>query len=173
MKLLAAATLVACASAAVPWQQRILQNPLKNAEVFSKEGSSSEAAPWTKPLSMLADGMKSMSAEAKAAWEEVSLLFPDQMSKASFFSSPKPSKRRPDSHWDYIVHGEELQNLHTTDKNGNRERVIDGHLDTYKLRAKKVDPSKLGVDSVKQYSGYLDDEENDKHLFYCESNPNQ
>jgi cathepsin A (carboxypeptidase C) len=122
---------------------------------------------------MLADGMKSMSAEAKAAWEEVSLLFPDQMSKASFFSSPKPSKRRPDSHWDYIVHGEELQNLHTTDKNGNRERVIDGHLDTYKLRAKKVDPSKLGVDSVKQYSGYLDDEENDKHLFYCESNPNE
>jgi len=31
---------------------------------------------------------------------------------------------------------------------------------------KKVDPSKLGVDTVKQYSGYLDDEKNDKHLFY-------
>jgi cathepsin A (carboxypeptidase C) len=26
----------------------------------------------------------------------------------------------------------------------------------------------LGVDKVKQYSGYLDDEEEDKHLFYCE-----
>jgi hypothetical protein len=33
---------------------------------------------------------------------------------------------------------------------------------------KAVDPSKLGVDpGVKQYSGYLDDNENDKHLFYC------
>ena len=25
-----------------------------------------------------------------------------------------------------------------------------------------------GVDKVKQYSGYLDDDEEDKHLFYCE-----
>ena len=46
---------------------------------------------------------------------------------------------------------------------------IDGKLETYNLRAKKVDPSKLGVDTVKQFSGYLDDEENDKHLFYCKS----
>jgi cathepsin A (carboxypeptidase C) len=40
-------------------------------------------------------------------------------------------------------------------------------LEQYNLRGKKVDPSKLGVDTVKQYSGYLDDEANDKHLFYC------
>ena len=31
-----------------------------------------------------------------------------------------------------------------------------------------MDPSSLGVDpDVKQMSGYLDDNENDKHLFYC------
>lgn len=47
------------------------------------------------------------------------------------------------------------------------ERAIDGKLEAYNLRAKRVDPSKLGVDTVKQYSGYLDDEKNDKHLFYC------
>jgi cathepsin A (carboxypeptidase C) len=51
--------------------------------------------------------------------------------------------------------------------NGEKERAIDGKLENYNLRAKKVDPSKLGVDTVKQYSGYLDDEKNDKHLFYC------
>lgn len=51
--------------------------------------------------------------------------------------------------------------------NGEKERAIDGKLEQYNLRAKKVDPSKLGVDTVKQYSGYLDDEANDKHLFYC------
>jgi cathepsin A (carboxypeptidase C) len=51
--------------------------------------------------------------------------------------------------------------------NGQKERAIDGKLEQYNLRTKKVDPSKLGVDTVKQYSGYLDDEKNDKHLFYC------
>ncbi|CAR25290.1 carboxypeptidase C [Lachancea thermotolerans CBS 6340] len=37
--------------------------------------------------------------------------------------------------------------------------------DTYSMRVKRVDPSKLGVDSVKQYSGYLDYEDS-KHFFY-------
>jgi cathepsin A (carboxypeptidase C) len=53
--------------------------------------------------------------------------------------------------------------------NGEKERAIDGKLEAYNLRTKKVDPSKLGVDTVKQYSGYLDDEQNDKHLFYCKT----
>ncbi|QLG71960.1 hypothetical protein HG535_0C03120 [Zygotorulaspora mrakii] len=37
--------------------------------------------------------------------------------------------------------------------------------DSYSLRIKKVDPSKLGLDTVKQWSGYLDYEES-KHFFY-------
>jgi len=53
--------------------------------------------------------------------------------------------------------------------NGEKERAIDGKLEAYNLRTKNVDPSKLGVDTVKQYSGYLDDEQNDKHLFYCKT----
>ncbi|OAQ57785.1 serine carboxypeptidase [Pochonia chlamydosporia 170] len=33
-------------------------------------------------------------------------------------------------------------------------------------KAKTADPSSLGVDNVKQFSGYLDDKAQDKHLFY-------
>ena len=45
--------------------------------------------------------------------------------------------------------------------------TIDGKLESYDLRVKAVDPSSLKVDpDVKQYAGYLDDNENDKHLFY-------
>jgi cathepsin A (carboxypeptidase C) len=64
-----------------------------------------------------------------------------------------------------------VQSVWVTGAGGTKEREIDGKLEAYDLRVKKVDPSVLGVDpDVKQYSGYLDDNENDKHLFYCESN---
>lgn len=83
-------------------------------------------------------------------------------------SSSKPINRRPDSYWDHVVRGADVQGVWVTGKNGQKERDIDGKLETYDLRAKKVDPSLLGIDpDVKQYSGYLDDNENDKHLFYC------
>ncbi|KAK6542396.1 hypothetical protein TWF694_006351 [Orbilia ellipsospora] len=37
----------------------------------------------------------------------------------------------------------------------------------YSMRGRVVDPSSTGVDpGVKQYSGYLDDDKNDKHLFF-------
>lgn len=37
--------------------------------------------------------------------------------------------------------------------------------DSSKIR--KFDVSSLGVDNVTQFTGYLDDEQQDKHLFYC------
>ena len=84
-------------------------------------------------------------------------------------SLPKKHNRRPDSHWDHVVRGEEVQSIWVTGTDGTKEREIDGKLEAYDLRVKKVDPSSLGVDpNVKQYSGYLDDNDNDKHLFYCE-----
>jgi cathepsin A (carboxypeptidase C) len=112
--------------------------------------------------------LKSLTSEAQAAWDEVALHFPEAMDKASFFSSPKPNNRKPDSAWDYVVKGADIQSVWVENADGEKERELDGKLEMYNLRAKKVDPSKLGVDTVKQYSGYLDDEENDKHLFYCE-----
>jgi hypothetical protein len=80
----------------------------------------------------------------------------------------KPPNGKPDRSWDYIVHGADVQNLQTQDEGGKFRRKIGGKLDNFSLRARKVNPSQLGVDTVKQYSGYLDDNEHDKHLFYCE-----
>ena len=108
-----------------------------------------------------------MPAEAKGLWQELSLLVPGFMEKAqNMVSRPKAHKRKPDSAWDHIVKGADIQNI-WVETDGVKHRKVDGSLEAYNLRAKKVDPSSLGVDKVKQYSGYLDDEANDKHLFYC------
>lgn len=94
------------------------------------------------------------------------MMFPDSFKNLALFSSPKEHVRKPDSSWDYVLKGSDVQKSWLKNKNGEMEREVDGKLEPYNLRTKKVDPSKLGVDKVKQYSGYLDDEENDKHLFY-------
>ena len=72
---------------------------------------------------------------------------------------------RPDNFWDHVVKGADVQRAAGA---GSHEKRLDGELAQYQLRVRKNDPSKLGIDSVKQYSGYLDDEANDKHLFYCQ-----
>jgi hypothetical protein len=107
------------------------------------------------------------SRETKALWNDLQLSLPDSFDQSSWFSKPKPHSRKPNSAWDYVVDGTAVQAMRTRDASGQARRVIDGALEQYSLRGKKVDPSKLGVDTVKQYSGYLDDEANDKHLFYC------
>ena len=172
MKLIASTVLLGVASAVVPPQQHVLQNPLtkpffKNAADTAKPVVES----WAQSLSHLTESMKEMTSEARAIWDDVATMFPEAMDQATFFSSPKPNTRKPDSTWDHVVKGADIQNLWVNNAQGQKEREIDGKLDTYNLRAKKVDPSKLGVDTVKQYSGYLDDEENDKHLFYCKQIP--
>ncbi|KAK8050613.1 carboxypeptidase Y [Apiospora phragmitis] len=106
--------------------------------------------------------------EAKGLWDELSLLVPGFMEKAHTMiaqQKPKPHKRKPDSEWDHVVKGADIQSM-WVGRDGVNQRKVDGSLEAYNLRAKKVDPSALGVDKVKQYSGYLDDEANDKHLFY-------
>lgn len=118
------------------------------------------------PLKSLEDALKGLTSEASALWEEVRMLVPDFPKDSAFFSLPKKHQRRPDSHWDHIIRGQDIQKISVQGADSER-RKISGRLENYNLRAKKVDPSKLGVDKVKQYSGYLDDEANDKHLFYC------
>lgn len=166
MKLLASTILLGAASAAVSNQQHVLSAPLKGQNPLN-EAAKPVSDAW-KSLQHLAESMKNIPVEAKALWDEVAMLFPEAMDEANFFSAPKPHTRKPDSTWDYIMKGAEVQSVWIENSKGEKEREIDGKLETYNLRAKKVDPSKLGVDTVKQYSGYLDDEENDKHLFYCE-----
>ncbi|KAK3313491.1 Alpha/Beta hydrolase protein [Apodospora peruviana] len=110
------------------------------------------------------EAMKGMTAEAKALWDEIKMLVPEgAFDHSTWFSSPKPHKKRHD--WDHVVKGAEVQKLWVQDTDGEH-RQVDGRIEDFNLRVKKVDPSKLGVDKVKQYSGYLDDEANDKHLFY-------
>jgi cathepsin A (carboxypeptidase C) len=105
----------------------------------------------------------------KALWDELQLSLPGSFDQSSWFAKPKPHHRNPKSTWDYVVDGAAVQSLWTRDTGGQNRRLVDGRLEDYNLRGKKVDPSKLGVDNkVKQYSGYLDDEANDKHLFYCQ-----
>ena len=141
-------------------------NP-NNAQTPLQEAIKPVADAWSKSLGNLAEGFNEMTGEVKAIWDEVSMHFPEAMDKANFFSAPKPHVKKPASTWDYVVKGADVQSVWVENSKGEKEREIDGKLDTYNLRAKKVDPSKLGVDTVKQYSGYLDDEANDKHLFYC------
>src|SRR5690348_16410535 len=100
MKLLTTTALIGAATAAVAPQQHVFKNPNTQEPVA---GDTDGAPSWSSLLGPLADSMKTMSVEVKAVWDEVTMMFPEQMSKASFFSPPKPSKRRPDSTWDYIV----------------------------------------------------------------------
>lgn len=139
-------------TALVPGQQHIL-NILEN-----------PSQTLTDSLHDQDEKLKTLTKEARELWDEVAMLFPESFNKASFFSPPKPHEPKKDSEWDFITKG---------------ANIIDGFVEPsdqslrpYSLRTKVVDPSSLGVDSVKQYSGYLDDKENDKHLFYCKSHTN-
>lgn len=173
MKLLASALLAGAATAAVAPQQHVMgmdQQPMKEvaAEPLIETVPETVFETVSSPFNQLKDIMKGLSAEVQAAWDEVAMMFPDDMAAASLFSMPKKHTRRPDHEWNHIVRGKSIQDVWVTNAEGEKEREIDGKLDTYDLRVKKVDPSELGVDpGVKQYSGYLDDNENDKHLFYC------
>lgn len=124
------------------------------------------------PLHELKEQLKSFASEAQEVWEEMASMFPETVENLPFFSAPKKHTRRPDSHWDHIVRGSDVQNIWVENADGQKEREVGGKLETYDLRVKAVDPSSLGVDpDVKQYSGYLDDNEEDKHLFYCRTLP--
>ena len=108
-----------------------------------------------------------MSEEERRIWEYTAKEVPDAFENLGQLPPPKPFSRRSNDEWDHVVKGADIQSVWVDNEHGERERAIDGKLEDYTLRSKSVDPSKLGVDKVKQYSGYLDDEENDKHLFYC------
>ena len=155
MKVAASALLFGAASAAVAPQQQIFKAP--------KQASSA----WTKPLHNLQESLKSLTGEARQVWDEVAMMFPESFDQASFLSLSKPHTRRHDSEWDHIMKGADIQSVWVENAQGEKEREIEGNLEHFSLRTKKVDPSALGVDKVKQYSGYLDDNEEDKHLFYC------
>ena len=177
MKVATSALLIGAAAAATTPQQQVLKAPhdavngLKDASSHVSDSMKHASESWADQLHNLGDSLSHLTGEARAIWDEVAMMFPEAMDKASFFSSPKEHTRRPDHEWDHILHGEDIQSVWVENAKGEKEREIEGKLEAYSMRTKKVDPSALGIDpDVKQYSGYLDDNENDKHLFYCKRN---
>lgn len=157
MKVASTVLLAGAASAALTPPQQVFQLPKVNLDS------------WAKPLEEFGDALKSLSGEARQLWDEMAMMFPESFEKASFLSAPKPHKKKADKTWDHIMRGADVQSVWEENADGEKERKIGGSLSSYSLRSKKVDPKSLGVDKVKQYSGYLDDDENDKHLFYCKT----
>jgi cathepsin A (carboxypeptidase C) len=155
MRALATALVLGVAAAVVPPQQ-VLQAPAEDARFLAK------------PLHKFHESFDALDNKASAMLEEVLAMFPDALDKMPSFLMPKKHNRRPDSEWDHIVRGVDVQRIWVEGEDGQQHRENDGKLDVYDLRVKVVDPSVLGVDpGVKQYSGYLDNNEQDKHLFYC------
>jgi cathepsin A (carboxypeptidase C) len=134
---------------------------------FGTEAPTTEK--WWDPLEKV---WGKASAEMTAAWDELSMIMPETMEDAvsqvkALANKSKQGTRRPDSIWDFHVKGAEIGDI-VTQVDGQTQPVH-GDFSNYALRAKHVDPSQLGVDTVKQYSGYLDANEEDKHLFFCKS----
>ncbi|KAF3092379.1 hypothetical protein TWF569_007577 [Orbilia oligospora] len=131
---------------------------------------SSPENPIAAVVDSVADAIKALPEATRDLWAEVENMLPRKLDQISVKSSPKKHTKRPKSHWDFHVSGDEVSIMD--------DGKLDEDLARFKLRGKKVDPSKLGVDpGVKQYSGYLDNEEDDKHLFYwffeSRSNPKE
>lgn len=162
MRIATSALLVGAASA-VNLQQDT-QHVIGDAADKVKEVASS----WVDKVKDYEAVFGSMTSEAKALWDEVEMLVPNAFDALPPLTKPKKHQRKPDSKWDFVTKGADVQALWTENTaDAESHRVVGGDLEAYNLRTKAVDPSKLGVDKVKQYSGYLDDEANDKHLFYC------
>lgn len=157
----------AASAASFPQQaQHVLSNGFDKAHNTIKPFADVFAEKSASQFEKLEEAFGSMTSEYKALWDEIKLLVPEgSFDTSNWFTKPKPHRKRHD--WDHVVKGADIQKIWTRGADGEH-RKVDGRLEDFNLRVKSVDPSKLGVDKVKQYSGYLDDEANDKHLFYCE-----
>lgn len=153
--LVASAFLIGASVASVPHQQQVLRH------------DSQESHTRPVPFEYLKHKFGSVSKGLHNALDELAQLWPEDLLSNSL-PPPKKHSRRPDSEWDHIIRGSDVQSVWVENVNGEKERDVEGKLEAYDLRTKLVDPSVLGVDpNVTQFSGYLDNNENDKHLFYC------
>lgn len=102
--------------------------------------------------------LRSLPGHLKTAWNEMGMLYPQEASQLEFVSKPKGKIVKHDK-WDHVVRPESFVSTAS---------VNNDNVGNYQLRVKKIkDPKVLGVDpDVKQYSGYLDVEDEDKHFFY-------
>lgn len=174
MRIATSSALLVGAASAINFQQDTQHVPGGAADKISHvvHEASEAAASWTDKVKEYEAAFGEMTADAKALFDEIAMLAPGALDAIPPLIKPAKHVRRPDSEWDHITSGAHVQSLWTeATADEESRRVVGGDLESYNLRTKAVDPSKLGVDTVKQYSGYLDDEANDKHLFYCKSQP--
>ncbi|KAF8417138.1 Alpha/Beta hydrolase protein [Tirmania nivea] len=120
--------------------------------------------------SQLKDVHGELTPEAISIWKEVADLFPGDTTDAvqrltSKGFKPKAASKRPDSDYDYIITGDELESMYVTNSgNGEKRKKLSGNFKNKRLRVKK--PNSLGIDEdVRQLSGYLDVDD-DKHFFF-------
>lgn len=83
-------------------------------------------------------------ASVSEAWKGLEGEYGEELRDSLKLSMPKKASRKPDSYWDFKV---------TSDKTPD-----------HSLRFKR--PYELEIDTVPQYSGYLDVESEDKHFFF-------
>lgn len=90
---------------------------------------------------------KDLSKDVIDAWEDIPKRFPSLIGDIQFTTKPK-FDIIPKFNWDFIQ--------------------TDNKFSNYQLRVNKIkDTKKLGIDpDVKQYTGYLDVNDEDKHFFY-------
>ncbi|KAK2792144.1 hypothetical protein FQN52_003912 [Onygenales sp. PD_12] len=164
MKSLAVALLAGVAVAAGP-QQQVLQAPIDEPVPINEPAPAPEAL--LNPFRGISDTLDHLREEAESIWDDMTDIIPEAVDTIHHVFQPKKHTRRPDSEWNHIVRGADVQSIWVEGEDGEKRREVDGKLESYDLRIKAVDPKELGVDpDVKQYSGYLDDNANDKHLFY-------
>ncbi|GMM33525.1 hypothetical protein DASC09_008500 [Saccharomycopsis crataegensis] len=100
------------------------------------------------------DISKADKVEVQKIWEDALAEYPELISQLEKLN------QKPDSSTTNFNFKSE-----TAATNWDFEIEHDSH-PNYKLQGKKPDPSKLKVDNVTQYSGYIDVEDEDKHFFY-------
>ncbi|KAH3899407.1 probable Carboxypeptidase Y [Saccharomycodes ludwigii] len=91
---------------------------------------------------------KDIPSDLKDVYHDIAMRFPTELSQLQLTTSPKKVRLNKKKTADVVVTNEKLSN--------------------YQLRVNSIrNPSKLGIDpGVKQYTGYLDIEDEDKHFFY-------
>lgn len=101
----------------------------------------------------------SLSLETKFTWSAMSNRFPNVVSSLQFTTKKKTSAA-------IQAAKSFLGQDSASPKPAFDFHVTDTEFPNYQLRVKKPNPEILNVDSTKQYTGYLDIEDSDKHFFY-------
>ncbi|ODV78332.1 uncharacterized protein CANTADRAFT_26478 [Suhomyces tanzawaensis NRRL Y-17324] len=129
-----------------------LNHPDRFAQLYEnfvgKLGSSFDKLGASKDLVMdaiakhLNDPLENIPKETKKVWSDMMMEFPETIMSMNFKSLPKKFKSKVFDHY-----------------------VASTKVPNHSLRVKST-PESLGIDKVKQYSGYLDVKDEDKHFFF-------